>query len=116
MSSRSRAVGRCSGTKWVSTAVEVLAEEAGEVRFSEPRRRMPGSSQKILSVTPRGMVRDGLAGRRVEPAVPPRVFYRLTPLGLSLDEPLAVLREWAEAHMPEIDRADERFAREEASA
>ncbi|MEU6389738.1 helix-turn-helix domain-containing protein [Streptomyces sp. NPDC046939] len=104
------------GTKWVSMAVKVLAEEAGEVRFAELRRRMPGISQKMLSVTLRGMARDGLVARRVEPTVPPRVFYRLTPLGLSLDGPLAVLREWAETHMPEIDRANERFAREEEPA
>ncbi|WP_306207946.1 winged helix-turn-helix transcriptional regulator [Actinoplanes sp. RD1] len=42
------------------------------------------------------------APRRVEPSVPPRVCYALTPLGRSLDEPLAALREWAERHMPEI--------------
>ncbi len=34
--------------------------------------------------------------------MPPRVFYALTPLDRSLDEPLAALREWAERHMPEI--------------
>jgi DNA-binding HxlR family transcriptional regulator len=94
------------GTKWVSMAVKVLAQEhPGEVRFAELRRRMPGVSQKMLSATLRGLVLDGLVARRVEPAVPPRVHYRLTPLGLSLEDPLARLRAWAEEHMPEIDRA-----------
>jgi DNA-binding HxlR family transcriptional regulator len=46
---------------------------------------MPGISQKRLSVTPQGLVRDGLAARRVEPTVPPAVHYRLTDLGLSLE-------------------------------
>ncbi|MEB3967128.1 helix-turn-helix transcriptional regulator [Streptomyces kunmingensis] len=100
------------GTKWMSMAVKVLAEEAGELRFSELRRRMPGVSQKMLSVTLQGMVKDGLVGRRVEPVVPPRVFYRLTPLGLSLDEPLAALREWAEEHMVEIDHANQRYTQD----
>ncbi|MFH8405741.1 winged helix-turn-helix transcriptional regulator [Streptomyces sp. NPDC018019] len=97
------------GTKWLSMAVKVLAEASPEeVRFAELRRRMPGVSQKMLSVTLQGMARDGLVGRRVEPSVPPRVYYRLTPLGLSLEEPLAAVRSWAERHMAEIDRANRR--------
>lgn len=97
------------GTKWTSMAVKVLAEAApGEVRFSELLRRMPGVSQKMLSVTLRNLTRDGLAARRVEPTVPPQVHYRLTALGLSLEAALAVVRAWAEDHMAEIDRANER--------
>jgi DNA-binding HxlR family transcriptional regulator len=95
------------GTKWTSMAVKVLAETApGEVRFAELRRRMPGVSQKMLSVTLQSLVRDGLVARRVEPTVPPRVHYRLTDLGLSLETPLAALRAWAEEHMAEIDHAN----------
>jgi DNA-binding HxlR family transcriptional regulator len=95
------------GTKWTSMAVKVLAEEApGELRFAELRRRMPGISQKMLSVTLRSLVADGLAGRRVEPGVPPSVYYRLTDLGLSLETPLAALRGWAEEHMAEIERTN----------
>jgi DNA-binding HxlR family transcriptional regulator len=95
------------GTKWTSMAVKVLAEAApDEVRFAELRRRMPGVSQKMLSVTLHSLVHDGLVTRRVEPTVPPRVHYRLTELGLSLETPLAALRTWAERHMAEIDRAN----------
>ncbi|ATL67881.1 winged helix-turn-helix transcriptional regulator [Nocardia terpenica] len=93
------------GTKWVSMVVKLLAEAApAEVRFAELRRRMPGVSQKMLSVTLRNLTTDGLVARRVEPTVPPRVHYRLTELGLSLEVPLAALRAWAEEHMAEIDR------------
>jgi DNA-binding HxlR family transcriptional regulator len=95
------------GSKWTSMAVKVLAEASpGEVRFAELRRRMPGVSQKMLSTTLQGLVRDALVRRRVEPTVPPKVHYSLTGLGLSLEEPLAALRAWAEAHMAEIDRAN----------
>jgi DNA-binding HxlR family transcriptional regulator len=104
------------GSKWTSMAVKVLAEAAPqEVRFAELRRRMPGVSQKMLSTTLRGLVADGLAGRRVEPTVPPRVHYSLTPLGLSLEEPLAMLRAWAEAHMAEIDRNNRHAAAAESA-
>lgn len=95
------------GTKWTSMAIKVLAEAApDEVRFAELRRRMPGVSQKMLSVTLQSMVRDGLVVRRVEPTVPPRVHYRLTELGRSLDGPLAAVRAWAEEHMAEVDQAN----------
>lgn len=93
------------GTKWTSMAIKVLADAAPEeVRFAELRRRMPGISQKMLSVTLQSLARDGLVARRVEPTVPPAVHYRLTELGRSLDAPLAALRVWAETHMAAIER------------
>ncbi|MEU1048509.1 helix-turn-helix domain-containing protein [Streptomyces sp. NPDC005897] len=104
------------GTKWTSMAVKVLAEASPqEVRFAELQRRMPGISQKMLSATLQGLAGDGLVGRRVEATVPPRVYYRLTPLGLTLEEPLAALREWAETHMAEVDRARRRSAEDASS-
>ncbi|UGT44848.1 helix-turn-helix transcriptional regulator [Nocardia yamanashiensis] len=75
-----------------------------------------GVSQKMLSVTLQNLVRDGLVVRRVEPTVPPRVHYRLTELGLSLEVPLAALRTWAEDHMAEIDHANTVNDAETASA
>lgn len=90
--------------------VKVLAEEStGEVRFAELRRRAPGISQKMLSQTLRTLQRDGLVTRRVEPTVPPRVHYALTPLGRSLESRLAILREWAEVNMRAVDDAREAF-------
>ncbi|MFC8525733.1 winged helix-turn-helix transcriptional regulator [Nocardia sp. NPDC057227] len=92
------------GTKWTSMIITVLAAaEPGEVRFAELRRRMPGVSAKMLSTTLKELVADGLVGRAVLDTVPPQVSYRLTPLGRSLVGPLAVLRDWAEAHAAEID-------------
>ena len=104
------------GTKWTAMIVKLLADAhgstdtgagagAGELRFAELERRMPGVSHKMLSQTLRTLGDDGLVRRRVEDAVPPRVFYSLTPLGRSLSTPLALLREWAEEHMAEIDDA-----------
>jgi DNA-binding HxlR family transcriptional regulator len=89
------------GTKWTSMIVKLLARD-GELRFAELKRRMPGVSQKMLSATLQSLVLDGLVTRRVEDTVPPRVHYALTELGVSLEEPLAVLRAWAEEHMPSI--------------
>ncbi|WP_423464705.1 winged helix-turn-helix transcriptional regulator [Promicromonospora sp. MS192] len=94
------------GSKWTVMIVKLLAEDGGrELRFAELDRLMPGVSHKMLSQTLRSLGADGLVARRVEDAVPPRVFYALTPLGRSLSGPLEVLREWAEEHIAEIDRA-----------
>lgn len=101
------------GTKWTSMAIKVLADAAPEeVRFGELRRRMPGISQKMLSVTLQSLVRDGLVARRVEPTVPPAVHYRLTDLGHSLDGPLAALRTWAETHMAAIEHNNLTYAQD----
>ena len=91
-------------SKWVVMAVSVLASaEPDALGFAELERRMPGISHKMLSQTLRALAADGLVDRRVEATVPPRVFYRLTPMGRSLNEPLAALRDWAERHMPLIN-------------
>ena len=100
------------GTKWTSMTVKILAEAApAEVRFADLRRRIPGVSQKMLSVTLQSLVRDGLVSRRVEATVPPKVHYQLTGLGTSLESALAVLRTWAEEHMAEVDRANQESGR-----
>lgn len=92
------------GTKWTVMIVLLLAAPGvDELRFAELERRMPGVSHKMLAQTLRTLGDDGLVRRRVEDTVPPRVFYSLTPLGHSLSTPLALLREWAEEHMTEID-------------
>lgn len=94
------------GDKWTSMLVKVLAEvHPGELGFAELRRRTPGVSHKMLSQTLQSLRRDGLITRRVDPTVPPRVYYALTDLGMSLDAPLAAVRTWAETHMAAIDKA-----------
>jgi DNA-binding HxlR family transcriptional regulator len=65
----------------------------------------------MLTVTLRGLERDGMVTRTVTPVVPPRVDYELTPLGRSLLDPVRALGGWAQEHMAEIDAARERFDR-----
>lgn len=92
------------GDKWTSMLVKVLAEaDPSELRFTELLRHLPGISHKMLSQTLQSLVEDGLVTRRVEPTVPPRVHYGLTPLGRTLDEPLAAVRDWAQRHMATVD-------------
>jgi DNA-binding HxlR family transcriptional regulator len=78
-------------------------------RFSELQRMITGISQKVLTQTLRSLERDGLLTRTVYPEVPPRVEYALTPLGETLIEPLAALREWAEANIEAIVVAQQAY-------
>ena len=68
-----------------------------------------GISQRMLTLTLRGLERDGLLTRTVTPTIPPRVDYELTRLGLTLLEPVSALARWAERHRPTITSARERF-------
>ncbi len=86
-----------------------LAE--GARRFSDLKRAIEGISQRMLTLTLRGLERDGLLSRKVFPTIPPRVDYDLTRLGRTLIEPVTALAIWAERHRPEIERAREAFAR-----
>ena len=93
------------GDRWTALIVGVL--EYGPRRFSEIRDAM-GITSKVLTQTLRTLERDGLIRRTAYDESPPRVEYELTPLGLTLREPLAAIRNWAEAHLPEIMAARER--------
>lgn len=95
------------GDKWSVMIVMLLGP--GPRRFNEIKRAINGISQRMLTLTLRGLERDGLVTRTVTPTIPPRVDYELTPLGQSLRCPIDALGEWAFAHRGEIDAARARF-------
>jgi DNA-binding HxlR family transcriptional regulator len=99
------------GEKWIVLNIIMLAER--ESRYSELKRAIGGVSQRMLTLSLRGLERDGLVKRTVFPVVPPRVEYELTPLGKSLHAPVSALGDWARAHLAEIDAAREAFDRRE---
>ncbi|MNN94911.1 putative HTH-type transcriptional regulator YybR [compost metagenome] len=63
----------------------------------------------MLTLTLRGMERDGLIGRTVYPTIPPRVDYELTELGRTLLEPVMALVNWANDNRRAIAEAHQRF-------
>ncbi|GAA4214776.1 winged helix-turn-helix transcriptional regulator [Actinocatenispora rupis] len=95
--------------KWVTLVLTALADTP--LRYSELSRRIAGVSQKMLTQTLRTLERDGLVDRAVTATVPVRVDYTLTPLGESLVTVMAGVKTWAEAHMPEVQRARRRYDR-----
>jgi DNA-binding HxlR family transcriptional regulator len=95
------------GDKWSVLVVSRLGE--GPLRFNELRRQIGGISQRMLTLTLRGLERDGLITRTVFPTVPPRVDYALTALGRDLLNPVSALGAWAIRNQPKIARAREQF-------
>lgn len=101
------------GDKWSVLVVVLLGD--GTRRFSELRRAVEGISQRMLTLTLRGLERDGLVARRVFPTVPPRVEYALTPLGETLLKTVTELANWASTSRKEIERARAEFDRRAVS-
>jgi len=95
------------GDKWTVLVVGVLGD--GPKRFSEIRRALGSISQRMLTLTLRGLERDGLVTRTVFPTIPPRVDYELTRLGRSLLKPVNGLGLWARQNRATIEDARRRF-------
>jgi DNA-binding HxlR family transcriptional regulator len=95
------------GDKWTVLVVMLLA--GGPRRFNEIKRTVGGISQRMLTLTLRGLERDGMVTRTVFPTIPPRVDYELTALGQSLTGPVMALGGWAQDNLPQIEAARARF-------
>ncbi|MDB5432464.1 MAG: transcriptional regulator, HxlR family [Caulobacter sp.] len=95
------------GDKWSVMLVMELGQ--GTRRFSELRRTLHGISQKMLTLSLRGLERDGFITRTVYPTVPPKVEYRLTDLGRELAVPVRALGEFAQLNRARVLEARDRF-------
>ncbi|MFY0574831.1 winged helix-turn-helix transcriptional regulator [Cystobacter fuscus] len=95
------------GDKWTVLILGVLVKQP--TRFNELKRRLQGVSQKMLGQTLKKLERNGLVTRQVFATVPVSVEYAITPLGRTLAGTVDALRQWAEQHIDEVARAQERF-------
>lgn len=88
-------------SKWTMLILPLLVD--GPMRNSALHRRIGGISQKMLTQTLRDLERNGLVIRHDMQTKSLHVEYRLSPLGISLSETLAVLDRWAEHYFPQLD-------------
>ena len=100
------------GDKWSLQVIHGLGD--GARRFTDLKRAIDGISQRMLTVTLRGLERDGIVTRTMYPVMPPRVDYALTPMGRTLLEAACSLVGWAHAHLEEIDTARAEYDAREA--
>ncbi|MGX7681414.1 winged helix-turn-helix transcriptional regulator [Jatrophihabitans sp. DSM 45814] len=111
---RARAVLDLVADKWSLYVVSSLGE--GPRRFTELKRLIDGISQRMLTVTLRGLERDGILIRTVHDIMPPNVSYQLTSMGRSLLVATAPLIEWSEEHLPLLDAARADYDRKHNAA
>ena len=64
----------------------------GTKRFGELKKSLNGVSQKVLTANLRSLEEKGI----IDPEVPPRVEYRLTDLGKTLDPIIKSIHDWGE--------------------
>jgi DNA-binding HxlR family transcriptional regulator len=95
------------GDKWSLFVIFRLGD--GPRRFTALMRAVDGVSQRMLTVTLRGLERDGIVSRTMYPVMPPRVDYALTPLGYTLLDAVGALMAWADEHLAEVDAARDAY-------
>jgi DNA-binding HxlR family transcriptional regulator len=100
---RAREVLQRVGDKWSVLAIDLLGQ--GTMRFTELHRAIDGITARMLTVTLRGLERDGIVTRTIHPVIPPRVEYALTPMGRTLLDTIGQLVDWTDSHLPEIQAA-----------
>lgn len=78
-------------------------------RFGTLKAAIPGISQRMLTVTTKRLIRDGLVERTVYPTIPPQTDYRLTAMGETLSQAVAELAGWSRRNKDAIAAARLRF-------
>ena len=94
--------------KWTLLIVTQLAN--GPMRTAEIRRSVDGVSEKMLIQTLRKLEAFGLVSRKSFPEVPPRVEYKLTPLGRSLARLAGLFGRWIERNVVSLLKAEQEAA------
>ena len=80
------------GNKWKPLVLFHLLE--GPLRSGVLQKTIPEISNKMFTQTVRELEKDKLVSRKVYPVVPPKVEYKLTVLGKSLESILRDLDSW----------------------
>lgn len=74
------------------------------MRYGELRNSIEGISERMLVAQLRELEEDQVIERIVYPEVPPRVEYRMTELGKTMNPMLKAMSDWGNMHRDKIDR------------
>jgi DNA-binding HxlR family transcriptional regulator len=80
------------GTKWKPLVLFQLLD--GGLRSGLLQKNILGISNKMFTQTVRELETDGLISRKIFPVVPPKVEYKLSERGKSLEAILRSLDSW----------------------
>ena len=93
--------------KWAILVLFALRN--GERRFAQLHKDIGGITEKMLIQTLRNLERDGLIQRKVFAVVPPKVEYRISPLGHSLAPVLDAIVAWSYGNLTKVHAARKAF-------
>jgi DNA-binding HxlR family transcriptional regulator len=83
------------GGRWKIAIVYHLLQ-SNRLRLSELQNKLPDINQRMLIRQLRELEQDKILERTVYPVVPPKVDYRLTEIGLSLDKVVFSICNWGD--------------------
>jgi DNA-binding HxlR family transcriptional regulator len=109
-----RRVLKLIGDKW--TPIVLFCLSGGVRRFNEMQHKIPDISKKMLIQVLRELEASGVVERKVYRVVPPKTEYRLTPTGIKLHEPVALLCRWAAENTALLDKIERRKRAPKANA
>src|SRR5688572_21583806 len=95
------------GSKW--SMLVLCALRGGPRRTGELKRRLSGVSAKMLTQTLRELERHGIVEREDYGEIPPRVEYRLSPLGTSLAGLIVEIENWVTANYHRMNGSARRY-------
>jgi DNA-binding HxlR family transcriptional regulator len=104
----SREVLKHVTSRWGVLLLVALGD--GPQRFGALRRKVGGISEKMLAQTLQWLEQDGFVQRIAHPVAPPRVEYRLTPLGEEVSSKVADVADWIEGNLGGILQAQRKPA------
>ncbi len=87
----------------------MLSLQGRRRRFMDVKRSIGDITQRVLTQTLRKLERDGYVARQVYPTSPPTVEYWLTPLGMSLLEPMGNLVMWANQNFDNVMNSRKKY-------
>ena len=88
--------------KWKVSLLYYIAQ--GAQRPGELQKKLRGATRRVVHLQLNELEAHELIAKTVFPEIPPRVAYRLTPLGESLLPVIALLGQWGEANRPHLER------------
>lgn len=89
------------GGKWKMIILWYIDERPR--RYGELNRLIPNIADRVLARQLKELTEHGLIRRIEYPEVPPRVEYRLTPLGESLRPVIEEICNWGEQHLEKLN-------------
>ena len=85
--------------RWKLSILGFLLDDT-VLRYGELKKKLAGISERMLTAQLKELEADGLIERHVYPEVPPRVEYKLSSKGRSLERILLLMSAWGEEHRP----------------